>query len=134
MEASTSPFGDGFPPVHCGMPANFQAFHEGFEKFEVDDVVFDNEDVDRGNSTIKQAGRKFGGIVFRFAGGLVVRLWSWGRRLRGRSSCTVRTVGRNWRSGEWWWGGGAVNIEFLGVFVEDGQEPFDKGDWRESIP
>ena len=42
VEAAGAPFGHGFSPVHGCVPAHLQAFHECFEKSEVDDVVFDD--------------------------------------------------------------------------------------------
>jgi len=58
MEASGAPFCDGFFAVHGGLPAYFEALHECFEKFEIDDVVFDDEDVDGGYGAVEHASGK----------------------------------------------------------------------------
>lgn len=42
MEAALPPFRDRFAPVLCALPADFEALHEGFEQFQVDDVVFND--------------------------------------------------------------------------------------------
>lgn len=68
MEAAFPPLGNGFPAIHGGVPPDFQALHEGFEKFEVDDIIFDDENVDRWDSTVKKASREFWRVRFGFAG------------------------------------------------------------------
>ena len=40
MKTSLSPLGNSVAAIHGGVPADLQAFHESFEEFEVDDVVF----------------------------------------------------------------------------------------------
>lgn len=60
MKTAGSPLCDGVPPVHGCMPSHFKSFHERFEEFEVDDVIFDDQDVDRRNGTIEKTGGGFG--------------------------------------------------------------------------
>ena len=55
MEATSPPLVDCFTPVHSGLPSYFETLHEGFEKFEIDDVVLDDQHVDRRDCTIKQS-------------------------------------------------------------------------------
>lgn len=42
MKAALAPFLHGFFAVARALPADAQPFHERFEKFLVDDVVFDD--------------------------------------------------------------------------------------------
>ena len=46
MEAALAPLGHGVLAVHGGLPAYLEALHEGFEELQVDDVIFDDQDVD----------------------------------------------------------------------------------------
>jgi len=71
MEAPFPPLSNGFPAIHGGVPPDFQAFHEGFEELEVDDIIFDNQNIDRRDSTVKKASGEFWRVGFRFAGNLV---------------------------------------------------------------
>ena len=56
MEATFSPLGDGVFSIHGCAPADFQAFHEGFEESKIDDVVFDDEDIDGWDGSIADRG------------------------------------------------------------------------------
>lgn len=56
MEPALPPLLDGFFAVLRGCPADFQPFHEGFEEFEVDHVVFDDEDVDGRDGAVEEGG------------------------------------------------------------------------------
>lgn len=71
MEAAFSPLSNSFPAVHGGLPPDFQTLHEGFEEFEVDDIIFDNEDVDRWDSSVKKASWELWRVGFGFVGNLM---------------------------------------------------------------
>jgi hypothetical protein len=45
-----SPFGDGFAPVHGGLPSYLETLHKGFKELEIDDVVFNDQHIDRGTA------------------------------------------------------------------------------------
>ena len=47
------------------MPAYFEALHECFEEFQVDDVVFDNENIDRRDGAFEESGGELE-LSFRF--------------------------------------------------------------------
>lgn len=59
MKPAGSPFRDCIPSIHGRMPSDFESFHECFEKLEVDDIILDNEDVDRRHSPIEKTGWEF---------------------------------------------------------------------------
>lgn len=56
VESSLPPFCDRLAPVHGGVPADFEALHKCFEELEVDDVVFDDENVDRRDGAFEESG------------------------------------------------------------------------------
>lgn len=58
MKPAGPPFGDRLPPIHGGMPPHFESFHERFKQFEVDDVVFDDKDIDGRHGAVQQPGRQ----------------------------------------------------------------------------
>ena len=70
MKTAGSPFRDCVAPVHGRMPPHFKSFHECFEKFEVDDVIFDDKNVDRRDGTIEKTGWEFG-MFYEFFGSFV---------------------------------------------------------------
>jgi len=46
MKSARFPFIHGNLAIHSRLPADFQPFHQTLENPEVDDVVFDYQDVD----------------------------------------------------------------------------------------
>ena len=58
MKSTLTPFRDCFAAIHGSVPAHFKALHECFEEFEVDNVVFDDEDINGRDGTFEKAGGK----------------------------------------------------------------------------
>ena len=63
METSIAPLTNRFAAIHRGLPAHLQTFHKRLEELEVDDVVFDNEHIDRRNCAIEKARRGEKGTI-----------------------------------------------------------------------
>lgn len=55
MKATLSPLIDGLSPIHRRMPPDLETLHKGFEKFEIDDIIFDDEDVDWRYGSVQKA-------------------------------------------------------------------------------
>ena len=53
MEPTLPPLGDRFLSIHSSVPPDFESLHEGFQEFQVDDVIFNDKNVDRGNGPIE---------------------------------------------------------------------------------
>jgi hypothetical protein len=53
MEAALPPFCNSLLSIHRSLPSYFYPSHEGFEEFKVDDVIFDEENVDGRDGTVK---------------------------------------------------------------------------------
>lgn len=68
MEAASSPHGGSLFAVHCRLPSDFQPLHECFQEFQVDDIVFDDEDVDGRNRGVENARR------CRYSGGKLTNI------------------------------------------------------------
>lgn len=106
VEATLSPFVDRLSAVHGCMPPYFQTLHESFEEFEVDDVVFDDENIDWRDRSVQKTGGEIGRRIESFLGLLVRFTWTW--RGDRRRSCSVVSVGlalgRKLRAREWWCG------------------------------
>lgn len=60
------------------MPSDFQPLHEGFEEFEIDNVIFDDQNVDGWYSAVKEARREFRRVGFKLTRGLMGWLRAWG--------------------------------------------------------
>ena len=54
MKATFPPFGNSIFAVHGCIPTHFQTLHESFQEAEVDDIVFDDEDVDGRDSAVEE--------------------------------------------------------------------------------
>ena len=66
-----APLGDGVPTIHGRLPSNLESPHEGFQEFEIDNVVLDDQDVDGGHLPIKRAGEGGNGFSLWFGVPLV---------------------------------------------------------------
>ena len=67
MKASGPPLRDGFSAIHGSVPSNLETLHEGLKKLEIDNVVFDDENVDRWDGAVEKTGWKLGRVRFGFA-------------------------------------------------------------------
>lgn len=62
VKAARFPHGDGFLAVDGRLPAHFEPFHESLQQLEVDIVILDQENVDRGDGSVEEVGDgRFGG-------------------------------------------------------------------------
>lgn len=52
METASSPLVDRFSPIHRRMPSYLQTLHESLEKLQIDDVVFDDKNINRWHCSI----------------------------------------------------------------------------------
>ena len=55
MESARPPLVYGFLAVHGRLPPYSQPSHELFQKFEVDDIVLNDQDIDWRDCAVKQA-------------------------------------------------------------------------------
>lgn len=56
MKSALAPFCYRFASVHGGVPAYFETLYECFKEFEVDDVIFDDQNVDGRNCAFEKTG------------------------------------------------------------------------------
>jgi hypothetical protein len=56
MKATSPPFRYRFTPIHCCFPSYFKSLQERFKEFQIDDIVFDNKNANRGDSSVQEAG------------------------------------------------------------------------------
>lgn len=121
METALSPFVHSFSAIHSRVPSYFQTLHEGFEELQIDDVIFHDENINRGDGSIQKARRKVGLGVGNSLGFLCSFPWARGSDA-GRSRDVVNqglAFGRNLRTWKWrrcgYSGGESIKAVWLSV-------------------